>query len=619
MFVVLYLIDIFNMNKERTNYFYRNLVPLLIKAYPLVVVEKANQLGECAYNYFQVLLSIDNLLDNTEPIANQPKILFDTIQLHEQTIRQLTNLIDNNSAFWGHFDRLKTKYAKTNFTEKQLSESQADFTENSFEELAFGKSAVCCAIVHGLAAIQGQEQFEVINHLEQILKHTHIAFQYLDDVSDFKKDIEQKQWTYPRALLRTFLVDNSLTTDSPTVQYKYLFLSGIGQELVKKAEQHYEIAIGLSHQLGLQELGKYLTKQQKAADFYYKEVQFLIEKTQIKAQKSQTIKTEPSALVQTIDDGVSYLVKNIQNNAWIDFMTSAGHGKTWISSYVGLMLAESEVEIDALKMVLENLSAQGSYNDEILQDADSTTFLIAFHKAMTGQVPEKLLNSWLLFQNENGGWRTYKDESALRTALNLDDDIGVAGWLSPHACVSAVAAYVLADIPTEATAHKKTIAYLEQLIEGNNLKSYWWTSDMYVFAFTIMTLAKNNKNCDSLITKLIEHQHEAGYWVNPLNGSPNAFYTALGLKSLLSYKPQKHIETAKNAADWLLANQTTDGSWLTDRTLRIPATDVINPETVAQWRQSSFGVNALSDDHNRVFTTSTVVNALVQYSKTFKL
>jgi hypothetical protein len=612
MFVV--LIDTIKyMNKERTNYFYRNLVPLLIKAYPQIIVEKAHQLGECAYKYFQVLLAIDNLVDNTEPIASQPKILFDAIQLHEQTIRQLTSLIDNDNSFWGHFDRLKTKYAKTNFVERQLSESQADFTENSFEELAFGKSAVCCAIVYGLAAIEDHENVEVIGQLEQILKHTHIAFQYLDDVSDFKKDIDEKQWTYPRALVKTFLQEKSLVTDDTNLQHKYLFLSGIAQELVKKAESHYQKAIDLSDLLELKELGNYLTKQQKAAAFYHKEVSFLIEKTQIKAQKSQTIKNESSDLQTVIDDGVGFLVKNAAQGYWTDFMTSAGHGKTWISSYVGLMLAECGQEMPLLENVLQNLSAQGSYNDEILQDADSTTFLIAFHLAVRGAVPEGLLNSWLLFQVENGGWITYRDEQVLRTALDLDEDISVSGWLAPHACVSAAAAYILSNIPEQATVYEKTIAHLEKLIAVNNLKSYWWSSDIYAYAFTVMALVRSRKDCSLLLEKFLAHQNEAGYWHNA-----NAFYTALALKSLLSYEPERHKAAIEKAANWLTKNQTTDGSWLTDRTLRIPATDITNPETVVQWRQSSFGVNALSDDHNRVFTTNTVVNALVQYSKTFK-
>lgn len=59
--------------------------------------------------------------------------------------------------------------------------------------------------------------------------------------------------------------------------------------------------------------------------------------------------------------------------------------------------------------------------------------------------------------------------------------------------------------------------------------------------------------------------------------------------------------------------QTTDGSWQTTKILAIPATDVEDISKVVRWRKSSFGVNTIVDDHNRVFTTVTVLNALWDY------
>ncbi len=53
-----------------------------------------------------------------------------------------------------------------------------------------------------------------------------------------------------------------------------------------------------------------------------------------------------------------------------------------------------------------------------------------------------------------------------------------------------------------------------------------------------------------------------------------------------------------------------DGSWQSQRILRIPAPDVHEPNQVTKWRKSAFGVNTLTDDHNRIFTTATVINAL---------
>jgi hypothetical protein len=99
-----------------------------------------------------------------------------------------------------------------------------------------------------------------------------------------------------------------------------------------------------------------------------------------------------------------------------------------------------------------------------------------------------------------------------------------------------------------------------------------------------------------------------------MTNESNAFYTALAIKSLIAYDAMSFQDSISKGVKWLLAHQTEDGSWQTNRILRIPATDVLYPSTVKRWRKSSFGVNCIIDDHNRVFTTSTVLNALHHYS-----
>lgn len=278
----------FYMSKQRENYFYKQLVPFLMGAYPNVSAAKAQALGSCAFDYFSVLLTIDHLIDSQEQKTTQPQILLETILLHERVIRQLCELIDSKNIFWHHFDRLKKQYIQNVLAEKQLSISKTDFEEQSFEELAFGKSVVCSAIIYGLQALC--EQQANIVALEKILKHTHIAFQYLDDVSDFKQDIDENQWTYPQVLVKQYLATNALVADTSNMQHKYLFLSGIGQKMVQKAVQHYEKAALLAHGLGLAELTQYLHKQKVAALFYKSEIGYLIEKTNQKVKKATLLK-----------------------------------------------------------------------------------------------------------------------------------------------------------------------------------------------------------------------------------------------------------------------------------------------------------------------------------------
>jgi hypothetical protein len=602
------------MSKKRTSDFYKNLVPFFIKAYPNIAKNEAQTLGQCAFEYFDSLLVIDNFVDGEVDITKHPQKLFEAIELHEKSIRNLAFLIPQQNDFWQHFDSLKKRYTQTVFYEKDLSAKKTDFTEITFEDLAFGKSVICCGIVYGLQALCKKPA--PVNDLNDIIKHIHIAFQYLDDISDFKQDITQNQWTYPQYIVSEYAKTNGLGLDD-TGKYKYLFLSGTAQQMVQKAVEHYKKASELSRRIGLTDLDTFINQEQVSALFYSNEVQLLIDKTKIKAQKSQHIVAGNIDIKQTIANATKYLMTNAKQGFWEDFMTSAGHGKTWISSYVGLMLADNEAYKPFLETVLTNISAQGSYNDGMSQDADSSTFLMGLHHKITGQIPENLLNSWLSFQNNDGGWVTYNDEAPLRQILDLDNDISVEGWFMAHGCVSAAAAYISADIPALAEVYNKTCKYLIDLVLDNKLSAYWWTSDIYAYTFTLFSLSKDNniKACSKLINSIIDSQHSAGYWVNPINNIPNAYYTALALKAMLSFEPEKQKTKIEAAAKWLLTNQMTDGSWQTDRILRIPATNVTNPSTVSRWRKSSFGVNALSDDHNRIFTTSTVINALNCYAK----
>ncbi|MCP1384929.1 hypothetical protein [Runella salmonicolor] len=609
------------MSKQRESYFYKQLVPFLIGAYPNIQVQKAELLGKCALGYFNVLLTIDRLIDQKEKLNEDVAQLFGAIQLHEQVIRQLCELIGNQSStggltFWSNFEVLKKKYVQTILFEKQISVAQKHLSEQNFEELAYGKSAICCAIVHGLQALCKEDA--ELSKIETILKHIHIAFQYLDDISDFKKDIEENQWTYPQVLLNDYLERNALEVHDINIRHKYLFLSGIAQKMVQKSVFHYEKAADLAQNIGLFDLQNYLLKERANALFYQNEINYLIEKTQLKSKKSQIFQTNNS-LKDTIKNGLKYLTNNAKEGFWTDFMTSAGRGKTWISSYIGVQLAEHNLVPELLKTVLSDLSKTGSYNDSVMQDADSTTFLIGLHQAINGNIPGSLIDSWLKFQLPDGSWATYHNEAELRQALDLETDISVQGWLSGHGCVSAAAALVLSNIPNLSNQYDKTINQLVDLVQNNSLNAYWWTSDVYVQVFTLLAFCKTDCVPPTIKTKLLESiialQNPDGFWRNPSDGEASPFYTALGLKAMVAYQAKNHRIKIENTIRWLQNHQTTDGSWKTSRILRIPATDVLHPTLVKHWRNSSFGVNALSDDHNRVFTTSTVVNALADYQK----
>ena len=224
------------------------------------------------------------------------------------------------------------------------------------------------------------------------------------------------------------------------------------------------------------------------------------------------------------------------------------------------------------------------------------------------------LDRWLPFQNEQGGWSTYLDPQKLRTRLEIPEDISVQAWITPKMCVSAVATFVLKKLQHPAFSLSHDFLLQNQQPDGSWL-SYWWTSDVYATAWAILALETQHDAIDKACLWLLRQQHGEGYWVNPTSKQPNAFYTALALKALMSQRNSDFNPAIQQGIQWILQNQTSDGSWKSDRILRIPATDIHDPRLVRTWRNSSFGVNCLTDDYHRVFTTSTVWNCLTYYTQ----
>lgn len=588
--------------------------------YPTVDKAKVEKLNAAAYAYFKFLLSLDNLIDSTSK-SDKQQALQNTLtgfSEFENGIRLLSELYQTENLFWETFTELKKGYFKAIITEKNLSVEQPNISEELFHKIAIGKSSMCHNSVYALQYLANDKTHEA--ELISCVNHIHIAFQYLDDIDDFKSDIREKQWTYPQSLLRDYLKENSIQCDDEIVAHKYLFLSEIAQGSTKKAIEHYQVALEIAQSLGLDELTKYIEKQISSCDFYLNEVELLFAKTRILSSKSNALVTE-NTLPVAIQRALAYLEANQnENGSWSDFMTSAGTGKAWITGYVGSQLAKHFPEAPSLqktkKLLIEGVESLLSYNDSIFQDGDSTTFILNLMQQL-GLPNQEIKSNWFNYLHSSGGWRTYIHEQPLRERLELSDDISVHAWLASHPCVSAAAATILKEI--DKPILDKTTAYLANNInETGYWESYWWTSPVYATAYAIIALKDSSSYisiCENACNWLLSQQQPDGSWLNPPSAKPNAFYTALALNALLTFDKITHQAAIEKGVNWLQNNQTTDGSWQTDRILQIPATDVGNPQTVKHWRNSSFGVNCITDDHNRVFTTSAVLNFLATYQK----
>ncbi len=534
-------------------------------------------LNSASTAYFQALIIIDGIFDQS--IATYR--LKEALNHIEVAIKLLSLLFDAHHPFWIDFERNKEKYFTTLRTEKNYSTEKKQLTEEDFNRIATGKSSVCYSIVNALSHLSDQHVAIGNEDVIFLLKEIHIAFQCKDDVDDFLDDIEVGQYTYAHALTFESLRKEAGVQNNPSNEflYRYFYVSGQAQRLISKAITHFEQAIHIAINYRLQELCTFIHYEIEIARSQIDEIQLLIDKTKAKANlATQTILRSSNVtngmLENTIHRSVNFILNSFEDQYSLsDFMTSAGLGKNWISSYAAFLLADYPLAADIIERLKKSDALayrsdnQNSYNVSIVQDADSMSFGLAARKLLFDNVKEYDLNEWKKFQDPAGGWQTYFDEQALRQQIQLDDSISLKGWATSHNCVSASACYILSLFPNEKETYFKTAEFLaKQLNENGSLGSYWWLSPVYATAWFIIAFSQDD---------------------------------------LLKEKCQRSV-------DWLAGMQTVNGSWKSDRILVIPQTDVMSQSMVKSWRNSSFGVNICVDDHKRVFTTLTVLSVILK-------
>ena len=294
-----------NLNKKHWVYF--NLVDFFSPLYPSIKVDKLESLSFASYGYFRAMLIIDNLID--EPQANKGSDVLKFLMLFESCIKELSFLFPSDSGFWKLFDNAKAVYFQAIKYEKLQWGELSVITKNDFEKLAENKSAAMCyPLIDALESLQGQGGL-YNKALKDFLKHLHIAFQYQDDLDDFKKDRINNQRTYPHFLINQAIKERNLAEvlESADLQYKFLFTSGVASQSLTSAIENYKICLSITSELGLTSITDFIQQELEQCNGQLSEIELLIEKTKIKSQKSNSIR--PINDKATIDRCLSNVVK----------------------------------------------------------------------------------------------------------------------------------------------------------------------------------------------------------------------------------------------------------------------------------------------------------------------
>lgn len=247
----------------RSHRFYLELPHGLAVVYRGVTEENLNELLVCSYLYFRTLLFLDDLLDGEASTTNEEEVevLFLYFSLYERAVRGLAGLFPGAHPFWKSLEACKREYAVANQQEKQRQLSPAQpWTQEAYEAMAAGKSAVCGALVHALAGLAADEQST--GAILRALRTFHLAVQYEDDVLDFTKDLALGQHTYVYEQLSDCLeADGLAINDYPAALLgQLLYTTGTATRLLERAAELYGQVQQQAEALGIVMLHTYASR-----------------------------------------------------------------------------------------------------------------------------------------------------------------------------------------------------------------------------------------------------------------------------------------------------------------------------------------------------------------------
>lgn len=304
-----------------------------------------------------------------------------------------------------------------------------------------------------------------------------------------------------------------------------------------------------------------------------------------------------SAIINALEYILSH---QSENGSWIEWKLPPGESDAWTTAFIGCKLRFlpqrlKSMIMDPAKTASEWIAKKQypdggwGYNDFVGSDADSTAYCIIFLDSMGKTVPYKAYLLLDRFQSPDGGFSTY-------ISRNFN-----GSWGTSHPDVTPVA--LMAAMTKYGLNHplmRKGIEYVltQQTPEGI-WNSFWWNTFLYSTELSLAVINAVETNIDKSKVKktLLKVKPE------------NAFEAAILISSLLYTDPHKNeIDAIDKIVNDLLKTQQPNGSWISAPILRLTDRKCFEP-----WKHGDSGTVYL--DPNRLFTTSTVVEAL---SKVFE-
>ncbi len=316
---------------------------------------------------------------------------------------------------------------------------------------------------------------------------------------------------------------------------------------------------------------------------------------------------------------------------WLDFRFRFLVGDTdvissqWVTAYVGESFARAGGASAALARardwLLANQHPGGAwgFSRATPADADSTANAVRFLarwrevKPWDGALAEACAQLLRYWDEPGEGFRTYRlpDQPDPRGWATFPG----SSWCDVHLCVTALAAGALHAAGPE--RHRRLLEACARHVAERQApegfwEAYWWQGRTYSThhaARLLALLGEAPERISRAVDWTLQARAADGGWGNGLGGEPAAFHTALSVSTLLLDPRHRQGPEVREGIAWLMRHQQADGGWANVPVMRMPRLDEHEP-----WKdpEGCLLIPVLTD-RNRLFTTATVLHALVDW------
>jgi hypothetical protein len=170
------------------------------------------QIAEAGTVFVLASIVLDHLVDGQAEEQEQMALFHQALYSHGILIYR--SVFESSSDFWIHFERLASDHLAGLARELQAQLDPHNLTLEDLETMAHGKVSPIIVTIAALSEVSGQP--DKLDPIETSLKHIAVASQLLDDIGDWRHDIEVGHVTY--YLMRLASPDSLRRVGLPAVE-----------------------------------------------------------------------------------------------------------------------------------------------------------------------------------------------------------------------------------------------------------------------------------------------------------------------------------------------------------------------------------------------------------------